>query len=140
MSKKVFALETFEVVEIVQLEEITPVPEFPQYVKGLMTTKGRTVPVIDTAERFKYPPSENRDRQCVVICKTDSDKEIGILADNVLKIKDVDCEKISPAPSLNREAFTRYITGMYLKSNGEPCFIVSPQLMMSEEEQDVILG
>lgn len=140
ISGKVFAIETFEVVEIVQMDEITPVPEFPEYVKGLMTAKGRTVAVIDTAKRFKYDAQENSLRQCVVICKTQGEKEIGIMADNVLKIKDVECEKISPSPSINREAFTRYITGMYLKSNDEPCFIVSPQLMMSEDEQQTILG
>lgn len=136
--EKYFAIETLEVVEIVQLEEITPVPEFPDYVRGLMTAKGRTVPVIDTAKRFKYEQEGSLERQCAVICKTQKDKEIGILADDVLKIRDVDISTINPPPEINREAFTRYITGMFLKHTSEPCFIVSPQLMMREEDAEAM--
>lgn len=140
VSEKIFAVETFEVVEIVQLEEITPVPEFPEYVMGLITVNERTVAVIDTVKRFRYLKNENIERRCVIICRTNEDKEIGLLADDVLKIRDVAVDKVNPSPEINREAFTRYITGMFLRTNGEPCFVVSPALMMSEEEAETVLG
>lgn len=140
ISNRVFAVETFEVVEIVQLEEVMPVPEFPEYVKGLINVKGKTIAVIDTAKRFKYEENTSLERRCVIVCNATEGKEIGILADDVLKIRDIDKEKVSPPPELNREAFTRYITGMFLRTSGEHCFVVSPVLMMSEEEQDFILS
>lgn len=139
ISKKVFAIETFEVVEIVQLDDCMPVPEFPEYVKGLITVKESTVAVIDTAKRFKYDEDTSLERRCVIICKA-GEKQIGILADDVLKIRDIETEKVQSAPELNREAFTRYITGMFLRTTGEPCFVVSPEKMMSEDEIDIILG
>lgn len=138
VSGKIVAIETFQVVEIVQLEEVTPVPEFPEYVKGLITVNGRTIAVIDTTKRFRYPEDNNIIRRCVIICTTSDGKEIGLLADDVLKIRNVDKDKVAPPPEVNREAFTRYITGMFLRTSGEPCFIVSPELMMSEDELSML--
>lgn len=139
ISKKVFAVETFEVVEIVQLEECTAVPEFPEYIKGIITVGGSSVAVIDTAKRFKYEEDTSRERRCVVICNA-GEKRIGLLADDVLKIRDVETEKVLPSPEINKEAFTRYITGMFLRTTGEPCFVVSPEKMMSEDEIEIIPG
>ncbi len=139
ISKKIFAIETFEVVEIVQLEDCVTVPEFPEYIRGLITVKDSSIAVIDTAKRFKYEEDASRERRCVIICKAE-DKQIGLMADDVLKIRDVETEKVLPSPEINREAFTRYITGMFIRTSGEPCFVVSPEKMMSEDEIDIILG
>ncbi len=139
ISGKIFAVETSEVLEIVQLGEVTPVPEFPKYIMGLANVKGQSVAVIDTAYRFGTKTAEVPERRCVIICKTDCEKSIGIVADDVLKLKDVDVQKVSESPKINGEAFTRYITCMYLRQTGDPCFVVSPVLMMSEDEKSQIL-
>ncbi|MBE6836924.1 MAG: purine-binding chemotaxis protein CheW [Ruminococcus sp.] len=137
ISNKIFAIETFEVIEIVQMEDYVTVPEFPEYVKGIITVKDSTLAVIDTAKRFKYEENDSVERRCVIICKA-GEKRIGLLADNVLKIRDVETEKVLSAPEINKEAFTRYITGMFIRSSGEPCFVVSPEKMMSEDEVELI--
>ena len=142
VTDRMFAVSTDEVVEIVQYGDVSPVPEFPEYVKGIATVNGRTVAVIDTAKRFKYErTSEDTSRRCIVIASVtegENAREIGIIADNVVKIRDVEEEKLLPPPEVNSEAFTRYITGMFIRTDDTPCFIVSPTLMMSEEEQEVI--
>lgn len=144
VSGKIFAIKTDEVIKIVPCGEITPVPEFPDYVKGVITADEKTVAVIDSAVRFKYPPCEKKSHRCVIIASaqseenpqgSDSQRKIGITADNVIKIRKVPKEQICPPPEVNHEAFTRYITGMFIRTKGEPCFIVSPVLMMTEEEK-----
>lgn len=139
ISGRIFAIETKDVVEIVQLEKITPVPEFPKYVLGIQNVKGESLAVIDSAYRFGLAQDENLERRCVIVCNANG-KKIGILADDVLKLKDVKEENISDSPKINNEAFTRYITCMYLTQAGDPCFAVSPVLMMSEDEQKIILS
>lgn len=139
ISNKIFAIETFEVIEIVQLDDCVAVPEFPEYIKGIITVKDSTLAVIDTAKRFKYDEDDAVERRCVIICKA-GEKQIGLMADNVLKIRDVETEKVMKAPEINKEAFTRYITGMFIRKSGEPCFVVSPEKMMTEDDANVILG
>ena len=138
---KRFAIPIEEIVEISRINSIRAVPEFPDYVLGVTNVKERTVAVIDARKRFKYSEEDRGEHQCIIITKVsrnDKDCEIGILVDDVTKIKELGLSKILPPPDLNNEAVTRYITNMYLASSGEACFIVSPQLMMSLEEQDLI--
>lgn len=140
VSGKNFSVETNEVKEIVMYTEPTPVPEFPDYVCGVANVKGRTVPVINSARRFRYEDKGLHSRKCIIICSVSGDREIGLLADNVIKLRNVDVDKVLDPPQVNSEAFTRYIKGLFIRTNGTPCYIVSPELMMSEEEQESIFG
>lgn len=135
-----FAVETSEVVEIVKYAAPTPVPEFPAYVSGIAAIKGRTIPVINTAVRFKFEDMGEHPRKCIIIAKIngEQEREVGILADDVRKIRNVEADKVLPPPDVNSEAFTRYIKGMFIRTNSQPCFVVSPQLMMTEEEKEGI--
>ncbi|NLZ45562.1 MAG: purine-binding chemotaxis protein CheW [Clostridiales bacterium] len=138
---KRFAIPIEEVVEIASMDNIRPVPEFPDYVLGVSNVKGRNVAVIDARKRFKCPEEEKSPRQCLIIAKVErheKDSEIGILVDDVTKFKELKLSEILPPPDVNNEAVTRYILNTYFSTAGEACFIVSPQLMMSLEEQDLI--
>ena len=138
---KRFAIPIEEIIQISRIDSIRAVPEFPDYVIGVANLKEHTVAVIDARKRFKYSEENRGTHQCVIITKVsrnDKECEVGILVDDVTKIKELGLSKILPPPDLNNEAVSRYITNMYLASSGEACFIVSPQLMMSLEEQDLI--
>ncbi len=144
VSGETFAIETEQISEIVRYKGLTPVPEFPDYVSGVAAVGERTVPVINAARRFRYEDMGIHPRKCIVIAfagpadESGVRREIGLLADNVVKIRDVQADKVLPPPEVNSEAFTRYVKGSFIRSNGTPCFIVSPELMMSEEEKDDI--
>jgi len=47
-----FALPSEEVRELVMNPQVTPVPETPEYIRGVMNTRGRTIPVVDLRKRL----------------------------------------------------------------------------------------
>ncbi len=65
-----FAVALAVVERIVQAVEITPLPEAPHGVRGMIDLQGRVVPVFDLRARLGLPPREPRVTDLLVICHT----------------------------------------------------------------------
>ena len=94
LDNRTFALPIKDVIEIIEVQEAMPVPEFPDYVKGIINTKGRVVPVIDMRLRFQLEEAEYTERTCIVICSICS-VEIGFVVDTVKAVISIE-EPLQP--------------------------------------------
>ncbi len=65
-----FGLSVSQVLEILTPPPLTPVPEAPAYVRGLVHWRDTTVPVLDLAARFEMPNSDLSDGSRLVICRS----------------------------------------------------------------------
>lgn len=74
---------------VIALQPVTPVPQGPVYLRGVMNLRGSIVPVIDLAERLGLPSDEPQ-RICVVEAL---DGWVGLLADDVLEVAEVEFEE-----------------------------------------------
>lgn len=135
-----FAIDFNEIVEISRIKKITPIPEFPSYVSGIVQVGEYTVPAIDARARFGFERVPISDRSCLVVAK-DGEKRIGIIVDAVKRFRDTAVHDIQEMPQLNSEAFSRYITGMFRRTTqNRLCYIISPKLMYSLTEREAMLG
>lgn len=135
-----FAISFEEVVEISRIKKVTPVPEFPSYVPGIVRVGDYTVPAIDARARFGFERLPITDRSCLVVAR-DGDKKIGIIVDAVKRFRDTPVHLIQPAPQLNSEAYSRYITGVFERTTEQRlCYVISPRLMYTLTEREAMLG
>ncbi len=105
-----YALPIATVREIVRPPEITPVPQSPEHVAGVMNLRGRIVPVVDLRKRFRQ--ALDMTPKCRVLVIALAGKLIGLLVDaasEVLKIAD---SEVEPSPKLFGEDNERYVTGV----------------------------
>lgn len=124
-----FALHFENVVQIAQLEEIYPVPEFPDYILGFARIgEGAAIPVIDLRKRFGFEANAADDKRCIVVVKDEHDIRQGLVVDAVRQLRQTAVAQIMPAPKLGDE-YTKYITGMFTRKNGNICYIIEPKLM-----------
>jgi hypothetical protein len=47
-----YGLAVLKVREIIRMQKITPVPQMPEFVKGVINLRGRVIPVIDLRVKF----------------------------------------------------------------------------------------
>jgi purine-binding chemotaxis protein CheW len=59
LGEELFALDILKVQEIIRVSPITPVPHCPDYVDGVITLRGKIVPIIDLRTRFGLSPAEH---------------------------------------------------------------------------------
>jgi purine-binding chemotaxis protein CheW len=105
------------VIEIINIVEITKVPEQPAYVKGIVNLRGKVISVMDVRLRFGKPEREYDDRTCIVVIEVDGET-FGLIVDNVKEVANIDESEISAAPSLNNgDTAIGFIDGIGKKDN-----------------------
>ena len=62
-----YGLEILKVNAILGLMPITPLPQAPHYVKGVINLRGKIIPVIDMRLRFDMPEAEYTPATCIIV-------------------------------------------------------------------------
>jgi len=86
------------VVRVFPIVQFRYVPGGQSFLRGLMTLEGKSVPVIDLAERLGLPdPHQYHLETPIMLCRSNK-KTVGIIVDEVYNIEDVDEEKLQMHP------------------------------------------
>jgi purine-binding chemotaxis protein CheW len=79
------ALPVEDVIEVVRLVAVTPLPEAPAWVAGVINMRGRIIPVIDLRTRLGLPPREP-DLSTPIIVVGGSEAAAGLVADAAVEV------------------------------------------------------
>ncbi|MEG1971791.1 MAG: chemotaxis protein CheW [Oscillospiraceae bacterium] len=97
---QLYGVPIAHVVQIVGMQNITEVPEFPPYAKGIINLRGAIIPVIDARLRLGKQETEYNERTCIIVTNI-KDRFIGFIVDEVDAVMTIDDEIISPPPQLS---------------------------------------
>lgn len=111
-----FGVSIADVVQIVQMQPITEVPEFPAYAKGIITLRGSIIPIIDVRKRFNMPEKAYDDRTCIIVCSIGK-SYLGFIVDRVDEVSFIPPEEISDPPELANEELASYLRGVSQHGN-----------------------
>jgi purine-binding chemotaxis protein CheW len=128
MQDEMFAIEAGNVREILDLVQITEVPNAPAFVTGLINVRGRVVPLADLRVMFDMdrPPPDQDTRIVVIEIEIEGEATVvGILADKVYDVTDIEAAAIQEAPKVGMRWRPDFVKGIG-KRNGN--FIVIPDL------------
>jgi purine-binding chemotaxis protein CheW len=115
LQDEIFALDISTVREVLDFTTITKVPKTPDFMRGVINLRGSVVPVIDLRLKFGMTVTVKTVNTCVIIVevKVDGEKVIlGVLADSVQEVMDLENDKIEPAPRIGTHLKTDFIKGM----------------------------
>lgn len=106
-----YGLEILRVQEIKGYSKVTPLPNTPPEVKGVMNLRGTVVPIIDLRTRFGLIETEYN-RFTVIIVVTVGAKVVGLVVDAVSDVLNVGVSELVPTPDLGAGVDTSFMTGM----------------------------
>lgn len=107
-----YGLELFRIQEICGYTPITPIPNLPAYVRGVMNLRGTVLPVIDLRMKFRLPTAEYTKFTVIIIAKVDT-KIVGLLVDAVSDVLRLKQEDLRAAPEFGAEVDTSFIDGVF---------------------------
>jgi purine-binding chemotaxis protein CheW len=112
---EIFALDISTVREVLDFTTATRVPRTPDFMRGVINLRGSVVPVIDLRLKFGMTATEKTVSTCVIIVDVNVNGEsviLGMLADSVLEVMDLEHDQIEPAPRIGTHLKTDFIKGM----------------------------
>ena len=112
-----YGVDIMSVREIKGWSEITPLPNQPEYVRGVLNLRGAMVPIIDLRCRFGQGLTEATPLHVVIVVQIDANL-IGLLADRVLDIVAFETTKVQAVPRLSHAARADFLSGLLTIESG----------------------
>lgn len=134
LGKAVFAVASAVVQELVMVEDITPVPNAPSYVKGVVLVRGRVVPVIDLRTRFGMV-SAPRDRRARIIVLDVKGRVVGLLVDATREFLEVPADAVQPPPDTVSDVSARLLDGVVVLGDRLVLILNVEELLSASEAE-----
>src|SRR5690625_7206102 len=69
LSREEYAIDILKVQEIIGLIPITPVPNAPEYIRGVLNLRGKIIPVMDLRTRCGMNRTDDTGERCGIVDK-----------------------------------------------------------------------
>jgi purine-binding chemotaxis protein CheW len=136
LGEELFAINVYQVREVLEVLQITKVPTAPPYMRGVVNVRGQAIPVVDLRMRFGLPSIPNSVSTRICVMEVDVDGEItviGGIADSVHEVIELDPSNIDPPPRIAMRWRTEFISGMG-KRGDDFIIILNVNAVFSSEE------
>ncbi|MFC3149888.1 chemotaxis protein CheW [Litoribrevibacter euphylliae] len=115
MAEEEYGVDILSVQEIRGWDDATPIPNSPDFVKGVINLRGTIVPIIDLRLRFGLEQAEYGPMTVVIVLKVAGErgnKVIGIVVDAVSDVYSLGVEEMRHPPDMGDEVNTTFIKGL----------------------------
>ncbi len=131
LMKEKYGIEILKVREIIGMIDITPVPQTPPFVKGVINLRGKIIPVVDLRIKFGMDSTEYSKETCMIIVDLKA-KQVALIVDAVHDVVDLKSDNIDEA-SFGIQINTEFISGIG-KLGSEVVILLQIDRILSSEE------
>lgn len=106
-----YGVEILKVQEIKGFSQITPVPNTPAFVKGVINLRGTVVPVLDLRARFRMDAADYNQFTVIIVVNVHN-RIVGLVVDAVSDVLNFRSSEVEPTPDFGGGVDTSFITGL----------------------------
>ena len=131
-----YGIGILKVKEIIGMMPITPVPQTPNFVKGVINLRGKVIPVVDLRSKFEMETIDYTDRTCIIVVEIEGKEEriqIGIVVDTVSEVLNIKESDVEDTPTFGTTVNTEFILGM-AKIEGSVKILLDIDAVLSAQE------
>lgn len=110
-----YGVDILRVQEIKGWNSVTPIPNTPKYIKGVINLRGTIVPIIDLRERFNLESIPYGLTTVVIVLRIESEKGsriMGIVVDAVSEVYNIGSNALKAAPDFGQAISTDFVKGL----------------------------
>ena len=123
--------------EVVRLpERLTRLPNAPDFIEGIITLRGKVIPVIDQRTRFASTGAK-AGRARIVVTRMEG-RKAGFIVDTAAEILAVGPDDISATPDLAAEAGRLFSRVASLDGGKRLVLLIEPKELLDRAEQDML--
>jgi purine-binding chemotaxis protein CheW len=106
-----YAVDIMSVREIRGWSPATPMPQTPDYMRGVINLRGTVLPIMDLAARLCLSVNQQSARSVIVVVNVD-ERLIGLLVDAVSDILTINEDTIQPPPDIAFDRARSFVSGL----------------------------
>ncbi|QEL20598.1 chemotaxis protein CheW [Limnoglobus roseus] len=106
-----YAIASRDVQRMEMVEHVTPVPNAPAFVEGVVFSRGKVVPAINLRRRFGFQATAF-DLRTRLIVVAHADRSVGLIVDSAREFVSIPADAIQPPPETLAGTSGRYLKGV----------------------------
>ena len=127
-----YGVDILKVQEIRGVDQVTRLPDAPEFIRGVINLRGLIVPVVDM--RLKFRLSDGAcDETTVMIVLVVAGRTIGIVVDGVSDVLRLQPDQVRPVPDLGSAIDRQFLTGLGMVDERMLILLDIDRLMTSDE-------
>jgi purine-binding chemotaxis protein CheW len=110
-----YGVEILRVQEIRGWSKVTPIPNSPHYLKGVINLRGAIVPIIDLRERFGMDSLEYGITTVVIVLRVengDEERIMGLVVDAVSEVYTLNQSQCQAPPDMGGETGEKFVKAL----------------------------
>lgn len=110
-----YGIDILRVQEIKGWDVVTPIPNTPKYIRGVINLRGTIVPIIDLRDRFNFEQIPYGPTTVVIVLKVihgGSYKVMGIVVDAVSEVYNINEDELKSPPDFGQTVSTDFVSGL----------------------------
>ncbi len=131
-----YGVDILRVQEIKGWDKPTPIPNTPDYIKGVMNLRGTIVPIIDLRQRFGLEVLEYGPTTVVIVLRImaeERERIMGIVVDAVSEVYNIDAQTMQDPPELGSDLKVAFVRGLATVDDKMIILLDIDQLMNADE-------
>jgi purine-binding chemotaxis protein CheW len=120
INQELYAVNVEKVLEVLEKQEITLVPNVPEVIKGIINFRGEVVPVFETRVKFNLPARDEKANFVIAVLDLSNENEtfrIGAIVDKVKDVIVLSDSDIKQVPAMSKEFNADFLTGIVKREN-----------------------
>ncbi len=115
IGKEEYGVDILRVQEIKGWQDVTPIPNSPDYVLGVINLRGTVVPIMDMRVRFGMKTATFDGNTVIIVVRVEHDggeRTVGVVVDAVSQVYDISKNIINPSPGIGSSVDSHYVCGL----------------------------
>ena len=131
-----YVIDILKVQEIIKPVDITPIPDSPDFIEGVINLRGVVIPIVSLRKRFNFGEAENEKDTKIIVTKIDG-HFIGFLVDRVTEVLRIPSNLIEPTPPLISKIGSEFLAGVGKLDDRLVIFIDIDKILSPEEKEAI---
>lgn len=111
LAEETYGVDILKVQEIRGWKNVTPIPNAPKHIRGVLNLRGAIVPILDLRRRFSMEELKFTDHTVVIVVNV-LGRTIGMVVDGVSDVIDLDQDTMRPTPDFGSSIDANFIAGL----------------------------
>ena len=121
---QVYALDVSQLREVVRWQPLTPLPDGPALIEGVIDLRDDVVPVVNLGRALGGAPAELAERSRIAITEVDG-LVLGLAVDAAIEVFAIDAGSLEQPPELMRLAGCELARAVLRRAGRPPVFVLS---------------
>ena len=130
-----YAISTKQVMEVLRMVTVTPLPTAPGFVEGVINRRGETTAILNLRRRLGLKPSKPTSDSRIIVVEMDK-KPVGIVVDAVSNVESLPAQDVDSPSSYPVAVDEQFVFGI-AKAREHPVVLLNLEhLIEPEQRQD----